>query len=295
MRAERAEFVAELLRKHRDRAVHQVDGRAALAGLLVDQRAGTDIPGHVGDVHADLIIAVRERLERQRVVEILCIGRVDGERERVAEILAALQILGRDGVRDLIGGVLHLGREAIGEIELRQDGVHLRVILARLAEHIHHVAPGPRFAALPAVHDRGDLHARLRTHGGRRFGVHLDIVRHRLALHQDPGLGPDGMVKAHEGARGAFENLHDLALAAAVVPALLACHSHAHEIALQGVARLGGLDENVILLTFNDYENKPFAGHLNLADELRKLLRMALAGSLFAERFSAFSTSFLHN
>ena len=50
---------------------------------------------HVGDMHAHLPEAVLQLLDGQRVVEVLGVLRVDGARERVAEVLALGIVLRR--------------------------------------------------------------------------------------------------------------------------------------------------------------------------------------------------------
>ena len=58
VRAQGAEPVGKLLRKHRDSPVHEIDGSSALLGDLVQRRARLDIIGNIGDVHAHFEIAV---------------------------------------------------------------------------------------------------------------------------------------------------------------------------------------------------------------------------------------------
>ena len=50
---EAADAVAEALGQHRDDAVDQVGGVAALAGLAVEGTAGFYVVGNVGDVHGE--------------------------------------------------------------------------------------------------------------------------------------------------------------------------------------------------------------------------------------------------
>ena len=246
-------------------------------------------------MHADFVVAVLQRLERQGIVEILGVRRVDGEGKGPAEILAALQVRLGDLLGDLVGGAVHLRREPVGEVELRQDGMHLGIVVAGHAEHVDQVAVRAVVAAVPAVHDRRDLHPGLGAHPGPLLGIHLDVVGHRLALHQDPGLGPDGVVIAHEGAVGAFDDLHHLAFAAVGI-VLLPGHGHAHGIAVQGVPGLGGLDEDIVVLAVDDHEDEPFTGHLYLPDILREHFLLACAGPFLTSGcLPAFSTSFLHN
>ena len=63
MRAERAEFVAQLLRKHRDGSVNQIDRRSALLCLLVHDRSRKHIVRHVGDVYSYLVVTIVQLLE----------------------------------------------------------------------------------------------------------------------------------------------------------------------------------------------------------------------------------------
>ena len=88
----------------------------------------------------DLVVAVVQLAERQGVVEVLGVGRVDGEGEDLAEVLAACAVLVGDDVGDEVGGVLHLFLELVGEAELRQDGVHFGIVLAGHAQDVHNVA-----------------------------------------------------------------------------------------------------------------------------------------------------------
>ena len=78
--------------------------------------------------------------DAQCVVEVLCIVRVDGEGDDVAEVLSASYFLCRDGGIELVGGLLHVLRVFVGQSILREDGVHLGVVVAHLAEHVHHFA-----------------------------------------------------------------------------------------------------------------------------------------------------------
>ena len=142
--------------------------------------------------------------------------------------------------------------------------MHLGLVLARLAEHIHDVPAGRRVVAVPAVHDGGDLHAAFRAQGRGFLRVDFDVVRHGLALHQHPGLGPDGVEYAHEGELRALDDLDDLAFPP-VVSARLARHGHDDRVAVEGLARLGRLDEDVLRQAFDDDEDEAFARHLDAA------------------------------
>ena len=257
VRAQGAQLVGEFLRQHGHGAVHQIDGGAAGLGLGVHRRPGLHVVRDVGDMDAHLVVAVVQLAERQGVVVVLGIRRVDGEGEDLPEVLATGAVLVGDFVGNGIRGVLHGLVELVRKAELRQDGVHLGVVLAGHAQHVHDVADGARLAARPLVHDGRDLHA---AHAAFRDGDR-DVVGHRLGRHEHPGLLPDDMENAHERLLGTFEDGDDLAAAAPDIAFPLLGDRHPHGIPVQGAPGLGGLDENVFLLSFDPHENEPFPGH----------------------------------
>ena len=57
--AKRAEEVAQALGEHRYRAVHEVDTRGTLVGLIIDDTTRLDIVADVGDMHPDFIAPFR--------------------------------------------------------------------------------------------------------------------------------------------------------------------------------------------------------------------------------------------
>ena len=79
VRVEAAQPGRELRREHVDGAIGEVDRRAALVGLLVERAALGDVVGDVGDVDAEPVVAVRQLLDGDRVVEIARVLAVDGD------------------------------------------------------------------------------------------------------------------------------------------------------------------------------------------------------------------------
>ena len=141
--------------------------------------------GHVGDVDADLPYPVAELAYREGVVEVLGVGRVDGEGRRCAEIPPLGVIPGRNRSRNGCGRGFHLLVEAIGEVEFGQDGVHLGVVFTRHAQHVEQLARGT-FRALGPLRDADDdlLAAR---EPGVAFARKVDVHRHlaRIDFHED--------------------------------------------------------------------------------------------------------------
>ena len=285
LRPEGAQIVGQFLGQHRDGAVHQIDRGAAGEGFLVDRGARRHVVRHVGDVDADLQMAVFEFAEREGVVEVLGVGRVDGESGHAAEVAAAGQVFGRDGVGYLLGRLLHLGFEAVGQLEFGQDGVHLGVVLARNAQHVND-APDRLDAPLRPVRDQhGHLHAvgGFQTADFRQLvgAVHVDpdVIRHILALDNGPHLPAADHEDADMRLRTAVDDLDHLAFqAAAFHPRLHAAlrDGNLHEVAVQGEMEFAHRHEHIVLQAFDFYETEAVAREGNGPFELFQRLAAAL-------------------
>jgi hypothetical protein len=94
VRAEAAEIGRELLAEHRLHAAGDVDGEAALGRIAIERRAGRHVRRDVGDVHPGADAAVLPA-QGERIVEVLRLFGIDGEREEVAQIDAIGLVLGR--------------------------------------------------------------------------------------------------------------------------------------------------------------------------------------------------------
>ena len=253
MRAQRTKFVGEFFRQHRDGTVHQIDRGTAGEGFLVERRAGRHVVCHVGDVDADLHIPVFQFAVRKGVVEVLGVGRVDGKRGYVAEIPASRQFFRGDGVRDLVGCLLHFRLEAVGQLVFSQDGVHLGVVLARNAEHIDN--PAHRFEA--ALGPVGHQYRHLDAVGGllaadfRQLvgtAVDPDVIRHVLAFHNGPDLTATHDQDTDMRLVAAPDDLDHFAFqAAAFRPGLdpTLGYFDFHEVAIQGEMQFAHRDEDV--------------------------------------------------
>ena len=174
IRTERAQLVGKLLGKHRHCSVNEIYRRAAAACLFIHHRARTDIMGHVRDMDTNLIVPVLKDTERKGVIKVLCIGRVYSECEYIPEIPALSYILGGYLVRNAVSRIRNLRFETIREGELRKDGMHFGVILARLSEHIHDVSVRGRLMSFPSVHHCGHLHSGT----GLKFLTPLTVLGH---------------------------------------------------------------------------------------------------------------------
>ena len=232
--AERADEVAEAFGEHGYGAVHEVDARGAAAGFAVDGVAFMHVVRHIGDVYAHLPRAVVEAAQRQGVVEVLRVVRVDGEGRHAAEVLAPRHLLLRDVGRELLGGALHALGIFVGQSELREYGVHLGVVVALLSEQVHHLA----HRALRVVGPLHDLHHRLVA---RLAALELvlgyeDVVGQRAAFRHEEAVSALHLQVSDEGVGGALHDLGHFGLAGVAGPA--GQHHYAHAVAVEGVERV---------------------------------------------------------
>ena len=162
-------------------------------------------------MNAHLPESARELLNGQGIVEILGIARVDGAGEHVAEVFPLPIVLLGDFTGNLLGGLLHRFRIFIGQSVLRQYGVHLHIVVAALAQDVHHLAH--RILAL-AVGPLRDAHHSLVV-GLAPFGLATrndDVVGKHIGLRHEIGYVPVHLQPAHKGVFGTVEHLYHLRL-----------------------------------------------------------------------------------
>ena len=96
MRSEGTKLVRKLFRKHWDSPVDKIYRCAAASCFLVNHTSRTDIMSHISYVDSHLIIAVIKFSERDGIIEILGICRVNRKGEDISEILSSLEIFSCD-------------------------------------------------------------------------------------------------------------------------------------------------------------------------------------------------------
>ncbi len=95
---------------------------------------------HVGNVYAHFPVAVLEFLDRDGVVEILGVFRVDGKRGHAAHVAPACNLFFGDALVDFLGGLNHLLGVFVGQTEFSEDGMDFGIVLAGHAQHIDYFA-----------------------------------------------------------------------------------------------------------------------------------------------------------
>ena len=122
VRLEAGQAVGDHLRQHGDDAVGQIDAGGALVGLAVQGRRGRHEMGDVGDVHAQAPMAVVGPFQRNGVVEIAGVDRVDRDHRHPGQVLTAVEVSRASNAsaccarffEDVVG-------EVLGQAELPHD------------------------------------------------------------------------------------------------------------------------------------------------------------------------------
>ena len=231
VRPQRADAVAQLLWQHGDGAVHQIHARSSLVGLAVNCRAGFYIVRHIGDVYAHLHVAVFHCPEGQGIVKVLGIGGVDSERRDRAEVFPSL-IVFLGGRGDALGLLLGFGGEIEREVVLGQDGLHLHVVVAGLAQPFHHAAHGVVHPLGPVGHLHQHLLAVLRPR--QIVQGDEDVDHHGAAVADHEGKAALHLNRAHKACAGTLQHFDNLPLG--LVHFALREHQHFDRVAMQCVA-----------------------------------------------------------
>ncbi len=172
VRDQRAQAVGKFLREHRQHAIREVHGRAALARLHVQRAAGLHVVADVGDRHDHPPAAARPIAE-DRIVVVARILPVDGDEFDPAQVFAP----GDRRLRNPRAVGAGLGEDLVGE------GVGQAVRVDRDL----------------GLHARGAVHAEQPGHASDRLRVPAGLLRD---LDDDDlaGLGPAELRLRHQHA-----------------------------------------------------------------------------------------------
>ena len=251
-RLERAQLVAQFLGQHRDDAVNEIRRVAALPRLLVESALWGDVVRHVGDVHPQPPAPPLDALQRNGVVEVTRIDRVNRHDAVLAAIPAAFAVGLRHFRAQAPGLGLDLAREARRQLVLPDDRLDIDARRAWAADHLEQFALRRVVARRPL----GDLDHHPVAATGLGLGLlaklgQINVVCDaRVARHDVPKL-PRLLQRADHLRAGALEHLDHPAAwprrraPATVLSALGRCraiHQHQHSVVVHRGARGVGRD-----------------------------------------------------
>ena len=249
VRLQARQAVGNQLRQHRQHAVGQVDARRPIVGLAVQRRPRADEVRNVGNVDAQPPMPVVELYQRNGVVEIAGVDRINrddrlaGQVEAVADrLVEAVGLL-----PGLVQGVLG---ELFGQAELADDGKRIDARLALrpqdLDDHALAVMDGRGKA------DHLDDHLVVGP-GVLRAGIaDEDRLGEELAIDLHEGRALRLEVRADELPRLPLDDLHDAPARAKSSAGFLGASPldvldfDGHHVAAGRIERVFGRDEDVV-------------------------------------------------
>ena len=251
-RIQRTNARGQLGRKHVNRAIGKIDRGGPFIAFQVERAAFAHVVRDVGDMHPEPIVAVRQPLEADGIVEIARMLAVDRHGDGLPEIGAAGDLAradGPEGLRFLDRGVA----VGVGDAEFPDDDLGVDPLFVDIAEHLDDSADRAARGRWPQC-DLGHDHL-ARLSAGRRPGrdvyVGEDAPIERLHIAEsrlEHKLSDDGRAAA-------LENPDDSALEPPVSRLALDASQHAiavhrlfdvrrrHVHVRRGVAGLVGNDE----------------------------------------------------
>ena len=185
-------------------------------------------------MHAHLPAPIGELAQREGIVIVLGIGRVDGERGHVAHIVAAGHLLVGDAGLDALRRALHVGRILIRKAKFGEDGVNLGIVLAGAAQDVLDGADW----AVGVLGPLDDAHDGLVASGATRQFVERDkdVGGQELAIGGKHSVVLLHIEGAHKHLLFALHNLDDLGLGLHAGTHRADVHHHA--VTVEGVHRV---------------------------------------------------------
>ena len=261
-------------------------------------------------MHTHLVISVLEFPERQSIVEVLRILRVDSKGQCIPEILSALEVFFCDFVRYAVRSIFHLRLEPVWQTVFCQDGMHFGIIGTRLSEHIHKMSLWVRLSPVPTVHKHRNLESgmngevlclaihRLMNTGYSKFTVaerlqiaalrkrilpsvnrfavnigyvNADVVRHHTALHEDPCLISYDVENSHKWLAGPFNYLKDNTFLSSCV-CLFLRYGDLDSVGIESAFGLTLSHIDIIIHALDLHKDESVSCHLDRTDILRIVL-----------------------
>ena len=149
----------------------------------------------IGDVYASLPVPVVELSDRERIIEVLGIGRVDGECHHLAVILALGNLIFCYARVDLLGSLHKVLWVFVWQAVFGEDGMHLGIVLTILSEYVDDLADRVLRELRPAFDQHIDLVAVLCL--AESFGRDVDVLVERAVVGNDEVVATRLLQHAH--------------------------------------------------------------------------------------------------
>ena len=177
MRTQRTELIREPFGQHRDCSINKIYRCSALHCLVINNTSRANIVCHIGNMYTDLPLPVTHAANRECIVKVLCISRVDSKCRHISHIATLGIVLSRNCAVNL-GSSLHYRLvKLIRQIILKQYGMHLCIIIARATQNIDQLAYRHLVAIVPLSNTHSYLISRLHL----RILLAREVYIHRKA------------------------------------------------------------------------------------------------------------------
>jgi hypothetical protein len=260
-------------------ALGKVHRRGPLVAFLIERCPAGHVMRHVGDVHAEPVMPIRQLLDADRIVEVARMLAIDGDRDRLPEIGAPVDVLGADRSeceRFLNGRLAMHVRDAV----LADDDFGVDPLLVDIAEHLDDLANRPARRGRPRGDFNDDHLAPLGRSPLTRRHMHIghDAAIERLHEAETRVV----YVEAADDRRiAALENADDAPFETILRRPALDAREHA--IAVHRFLDVGGRHIHVRRVAaglVRDHETESGRMHLKAAHDKIHLVRQADAAAL---------------
>ena len=188
--------------------------------------------GYIGNVYAHFPQARLERTDREGIVEVLRVLRVDGESSDGAEIFTLGIVFGCNDIRNLVGCSFHVFRIDIWQTELRQDGMHLGVVVSGLSQDVDNLTD----RVLGIFRPFGDFHHGLVAilSALQHVAWNEDVIGQRTVFGEEESIELVHLQCAHKGVLGTFDDFYHFAFYLASLS--LGGKGNLHLVAMHGMS-----------------------------------------------------------
>ena len=194
-------------------------------------------------------MAVFQFLQADGIVEVLSIGRVNGNSEHFTEVAAMFDFILVDGNRNPICFFFNFFRELYRVFVCSKDRFHLHIVLTWFAQHADNLAKGVARAIGPIDEMDDDLHTIFGTIEVAAWDENVDW--HPIHIGADEDITMRNSKYTDKFGMFAFQHLHNLAFRFAVVA--FREHGHAHAVAMQGFIGVVSGNEDVLAFAVVTY------------------------------------------
>src|SRR5258708_1104468 len=248
MGAQGTELVGDPFRQHGVDTVREVYGSGPGIGFFIQGCLGLHVMAYIGDMHADLQVAILESADGNCVIEVFCVYRVDGEGDDAADIFALLYFGGSDQVGQSFGLFCYAFREEEGEAVLQEDLFHGAVVLVAFVEDLYDLSL--RFLIFFPFQDTDNYLVVI--YGAVEPGQRNINVRHGfIAICDKEGKGLAQFHMSQEFHFFSVYYFHHFSRAAAALAGGIT-NTDPHGVAMQGGIKIGGPDQDILFPAFYD-------------------------------------------